>query len=326
MKGKVLVTGGAGYMGGWVVRFLLDSGYYVRCLDNLSYDKAAINELFGNPNFEFHTGDICNIRDVTKAVDGMDSVVALAAIVGDPACNLNEKETHSINFESTKVLASICELLKVHRLIFASSCSVYGASDNLILNEGSHLSPVSLYSRTRIMSEKLLLSHTNINTTILRFATLYGQSFRMRYDLVLNFFSAMGSQERKISVHGGDQYRPIVHVQDAATAVLKALDSPLDLVSGEVFNVGSNDQNFTINQLAELAAAVIPGLNVEHASQVVDKRNYRVNFDKIAHLLNFKTAHKPKESMQSMIDNVIKLGTQYKNPIYYNVKYLFKKD
>lgn len=325
MENRILVTGGAGYLGSHLLRLLLEEGYFVNSLDNYSYGDESLGEIKNHPRLKLFTGDICNVRDLHKAMEGCSVVIALAAIVGDPACNLNEKDTYLVNFESTKLLAEICAWNKVDRLIFASSCSVYGASDNLVLNEGSHLEPVSLYSRTRIKSENLLLMDENISPVILRLSTLFGQSKRMRYDLVLNFFAAKGSLDGKIVVHGGDQYRPMVHVYDAARAFLAVVKAPKELVVREIFNVGSNDQNTTIKEMADLVKKNIPDVVVEYSNEIVDKRNYRVSFDKILHLLDYKTTRNLENGLQEMVQSVKRLGDGYKDPIYYNVQYLYKK-
>ncbi len=325
MDKKILVTGGAGYLGSWLLRLLLEQGYHVNCLDNYSYGDSSLNEIRGHSRLSLFEGDICNVRDLHQAMEGCDSVVALAAIVGDPACNLDESDTYLVNYESTKLLASICAWNKIRRLVFASSCSVYGASDNLVLNEGSHLEPVSLYSRTRIKSENVLLTHENIKPVILRLSTLFGQSHRMRYDLVLNFFSAKSSLEKKITVHGGEQFRPMVHVYDAARAILAALQAPDNSVVGEIFNVGSNDQNITIKEMAELVKKNLPEIEIEYSTSTTDKRNYKVSFDKITHLLGYSTTRGFEDGLKEMIRGAKELGSMYNDPIYYNVQYLYKK-
>jgi FlaA1/EpsC-like NDP-sugar epimerase len=148
---RVLVTGGAGYIGSHLVRMLLERGYHVRILDRFDYGQVGIEGLV-HPNFEIIQGDICNSRDVSRAVRTVDGVIALAAIVGDPACNLDPEETVNLNYAATKILAETCNFYGVRRLVFASSCSVYGASDRGLLTERSRLNPVSLYARTRVLS------------------------------------------------------------------------------------------------------------------------------------------------------------------------------
>ena len=193
------------------------------------------------------------------AVKGVDSVIALAALVGDAACDLDPEETISINVEATQLLADVCERARVPRLVFASSCSVYGANSELILNEGSWLNPISLYAQSRIKSEDILLRHTErVGVTILRLATVFGLSPRMRLDLLVNTFTAHAFFNRKIRIFGGQQWRPHLHVQDAADAFIRASTAPDERVHGEVFNVGHSVLNSTVLEVAELVKGMLP--------------------------------------------------------------------
>src|SRR3989442_16039551 len=152
---RVLVTGGAGYIGSHLTRMLLDRGYHVRILDRFDYGGAGITGV-QHPGLEVVHGDICSSRDLGQAVRGVEAVVALAAIVGDPACNLDPEQTINLNYTATKILIDACNLYSVRRLVFASSCSVYGANGHALLTEQSPLNPVSLYARTRVLSENVL--------------------------------------------------------------------------------------------------------------------------------------------------------------------------
>lgn len=323
---KVLVTGGAGYLGSFVVRQLLRKKYRVTVLDNLSYGDKGIRDLLGYKRLCFVRGDICNIKDVVKAAKGNDAIIALAAIVGDPACALDKTETLSTNYEATKVLVEIAKYYGIERLVFASSCSVYGSNSNVWLNEGSWVNPVSLYAQTRVMSEEILLgSGSAVVPVILRLSTLFGQSRRMRYDLVINTLVGKAVREGKIQVFGGTQWRPFVHVQDAATAFLAVLEAKKDLIRNEIFNVGGNTLNLTIAHAAELVRRRIPGIEVEMRDEIADRRDYRVAFDKIRVLLGFS----PSRTIIGGIGEMARVlqadpDLNYLDNIYYNVRYLYK--
>jgi len=217
---KVLVTGGAGYIGSHCVRMLLAGGHSVRVLDSLLWGDDALKPMMnGAGNLEVFQGDIRHVEDVVAATKGCQGVIHLAGIVGDPACELDPEATHTINFEATKIMVEVAKYANVRRFVFASTCSVYGAAEDYVLNEGSVVNPVSLYAETNLRSEHVILrgfEGTNTIPTIVRFATIYGVSSRMRFDLVVNIMSAKAHYERKVRVFGGDQWRPFVHVADAA--------------------------------------------------------------------------------------------------------------
>ena len=239
---KVLVVGGAGYLGSVLCRKLLDMDYRVRVLDNLIFGDHGITELYPHPKFEFINGDMRNIQTVMNAVKGTDAVIHLAAIVGDPASALDPQETIEVNYLGTRLLAEICRYSQVNRFIFASTCSVYGASinPNTKINEKSQLNPVSLYAEMKLKSEQgiLELADENFSPTILRMATLYGLSPRMRFDLVVNLLTAKAGSDKKITIFGGDQWRPLLHVKDAADAYIRCLDMPIHQIGGDILNVG----------------------------------------------------------------------------------------
>jgi len=325
MADKILVTGGAGYLGNVISSKLLDAGYKVAVLDNLAYGDAGLKDLRGNSNFEFIRGDICSIKNVFSAAKGSKSVIALAAIVGDPAAALNEEETLLTNYESTKILVEACNHYNVERLIFASSCSVYGANDSLILNEGSWLNPLSLYAKTRIMSEKTL--HTNCKTvipTILRLSTLFGLSNRMRFDLVANIFSAKAKCEGRIEIFGGDQWRPMLHIKDAADAFIQINEAHTDKIKNEVFNVGSNELNFKIKEIGDAVKKIAPNTEVILDPKDTDCRDYRVSFDKLREAIGFKPKISLEAGVREIVDKFDFTQRNYRDDIYYNVKYLYK--
>lgn len=285
---NVVVLGGAGYIGSVLVHKLLNHGYYVTVLDSLLYGDEGIRNFYHNSKFELIKGDIRNISDIVKALEFADAVVHLAAIVGDPACDLNERLTIQINQISTRVIAEIAKGFGVKRFIFASTCSVYGASER-ILDESSLTNPLSLYAQTKLESEKILLklADENFAPVILRLATVYGMSPRPRFDLIVNLLTMKALLERKIEIYGGDQWRPFVHVEDVAESILKCLEAPIEVIRGQVFNVGSNEQNYQISEIGKIIKSIIPDTELIHVKENIDKRNYKVSFDKIHKKLGF---------------------------------------
>lgn len=320
----VLVTGGAGYVGSHLTRKLLDQGLRVRILDNFLYGDQGLADVRNHPQLEIRCGDICNIRDVTHAVQGVRSVVALAALVGDPACELDPQEALTINFESTRCLLDASRAAGVQRLVFASSCSVYGANGTELLEENSHLNPVSLYARTRIMSEEVLLRERGpVEVIILRLATVCGVSSRMRFDLMVNTITARATVQGRVHISGADQWRPHLHVQDAAAAFACAVQAPSSAAQGSIFNVGHESQNFTIGDIAEKVVQHLPSTIVEYANGNGDRRSYRVSFARVRDQLGFV----PRFSVDDAITEVRKAVepggvTDYEDEVYHNVKWL----
>jgi nucleoside-diphosphate-sugar epimerase len=287
MGDLVLVTGGAGYVGSHLTRKLLARGHRVRVLDNFVYGNRGLDDISDDPGLELVQGDICDDRALMRATKGAQAVVALAAIVGDAACDLDPSRTMAINYESTRQTLDACRAAKVQRLVFASSCSVYGANGTELLHEDSHLNPVSLYARTRIMSEKMLLEQSDVDVIVLRLATVCGVSPRMRFDLMVNTMTACATAQGAIRVHGAKQWRPHVHVQDAAEAFRCAVEAPV--TKEKVFNVGSDGQNFTVGEIAERVAQHYPETQIEYAPNGHDLRSYRVTFDRIGAALGFRS-------------------------------------
>lgn len=324
---KVLVVGGAGYLGSVLCRRLLHKGYFVRTLDNCTYNGHGLKDLINHSQFEFIKGDMRNIQTLVDAVKGVDAVIHLAAIVGDPASALDPEETIEINYFGTKLLAEICKFSQINRFIFASTCSVYGASEDpqVKITETSKLNPVSLYAEMKVKSETALfeISDENFNPTILRMATLFGLSPRMRFDLVVNILSAKAFFDKEITIFGGNQWRPLAHVQDAADAYIKCLEAPLEQVKGTIFNVGSNNQNYQIIEIGEIIKNVFPDANLMIDEKNVDERNYNVSFDKIKKSLNYDTSITIEEAAKNMKKAFVKgWYKNYHDKEYSNVKYL----
>ena len=324
---RVLVIGGAGYLGSILCRKLLKRGYFVNVLDNLTYGDHGIKELYNHKKFNFIKGDIRNLQTVVEATKNVDAVIHLAAIVGDPASALDPTETIEINYLATKLLAEVCRYSQINRFIFASTCSVYGASKtpDVQIKEDSQLNPVSLYAEMKLKSEQgiMELADDNFSPTILRMSTLYGISPRMRFDLVVNTLTIKALMEKKFNIFGGQQWRPNLHVSDAADAYIKCLESPIEKIRSEIFNVGSNEENYRIIDIGKTIKDRIQETTMTVDSTIVDERNYNVNFDKIEKNLNYLAKYDIVMGVDE-IKNAVEQGifTDYTNHIYNNFNFL----
>lgn len=322
--GKVLVIGGAGYIGSALLPKLLDKGYHVRLFDLLLYGTEPIQNVLNHPHLEIVRADFRQVEAVVQAMRNVEAVIHLGAIVGDPACAVDEDLTIEVNLMATRMVAEVAKGSGVKRLIFASTCSVYGASDEL-LDERSSLKPVSLYARSKIASERVLtpMASNHFAPVILRFGTIYGLSGRTRFDLVVNLLTAKAIVDGQITIYGGDQWRPFLHVDDAALAIFKVLEAPLPLVHNQVFNIGSNHQNYTIRQVGEIIHGVVPTAQIIDKGMDTDQRNYRVDFSKIRRMLGFVPQWSVERGIQQVIA-ALQSGriVDYRAPEYSNVKFL----
>lgn len=288
----ILVAGGAGYIGSVLCEMLLDEGYKVVCLDRLFFGADIVSHLRKNSNFSLIRDDIRHLKADT--FKGVEVVIDLAGISNDPACDLNPSITEDINVRGALSFASVGKEAGVKRYIYSSSCSVYGGGNQRQFTEESTPNPISLYAKSKLRVEEEIrkLMSDDFCVTFLRNATVYGVSPRMRFDLIVNIMTAHAVVKRKIFVlGGGKQWRPNVHIKDASRAFLMVMNAPVDKINGEVFNVGSNEQNFQVIQVANMIRDVVPYTEVEIVPDDADKRNYNVNFDKISSVLGFRVNH-----------------------------------
>lgn len=323
----VLIIGGAGYLGSVLSRKLLDRGYEVRVLDSLLYGDHGIQSLYKCERFSFIQGDMRNIETVTQAINRVDAVVYLGALVGDPASSINTQKTLEMNYHAATMAARLCEYHQINRFLFASTCSVYGKEDDFegLFTERSPTNPLSLYAKTKLNSEETILelADGNFAPTMLRMATLYGLSSRMRFDLVVNILSAKAHTEGVVPVFGGEQYRPNVHVADAATAFISCLEAPIEDVSGEVFNVGSNEQNYRIIELGKIISECFPGAEIDHHKDKEDDRSYKVDFSKIQETLGYDVERSIRDGVHEIRTALEKDELdEYTNTKYHNYKSL----
>jgi nucleoside-diphosphate-sugar epimerase len=280
----VAVLGGAGYIGQIVVKRLLERGFRVHVVDNLIHGPQDLSYLESFPNFTFEKGDINDSR-VREGVSSFENIVLLAALVGEAACDRDPELTLQSNYLSPlSLLDSSLYHGNTKRFIFISTDSCYGNRPNEVLTEESELRPLSLYAELKAKLEEMLLKRakaSTISATILRLATVYGLAPRMRFDLAVNVLTREAVMKQKATIYSGEQWRPLVHVTDVAQAVELSLTSPLSKVEGEVFNVGTNEQNIKFIELGKLIHECVPDSKVEIVPGAPDLRDYYVSFDKI---------------------------------------------
>lgn len=290
---KVLVTGGAGYIGSILVRQLLDKGYSVRVLDMLRFGGESLLGVINHPNLEFIKGDVRNKQTVLEAIRNMEAVVHLAAIVGDPACAMEPKLAEEINLNASEMIFDLCnDSNHIKRFIFASTCSNYGKmeNDNYVV-EDSPLKPVSLYARLKVSFEKYLLesqTRSDFIPTSLRFATVYGISPRMRFDLTVNEFTRDATLGKGLEIYGEQFWRPYCHVEDLARSCVLVLESEPRKVNHRVFGVGDTRENYQKKMLANEIMKVVPNVEVTFVPKDEDPRDYKVDFSRIENELGFE--------------------------------------
>ena len=279
---KVLVTGHRGYIGAVLVPLFQEAGHQVVGLDSDLYAGCD----FGPAPAEVPSLTM-DLRDVeARHCQGFDAVVHLAALSNDPLGNLNPELTYDINLHASVRLAAAAKAAGVPRFLFSSSCSLYGAGGDDFLDESAAFNPVTPYGESKIRVEQELakLADARFSPTYLRNATAYGVSPRLRADLVVNNLVGYALTTGEVLIKSdGTPWRPLVHVEDISRAFLAVLEAPRDTVHGQAFNVGRNEENYRIRQVAEMVAEVVPGSRVTFAPGASpDTRNYRVDFTKIA--------------------------------------------
>jgi len=323
----VLVTGGAGYVGSGLLRELLSQGYYVTCVDNLSFSGESLLDIWHNENFTFIK---CDVNDWDKfsnifTENNFDSVIHLAAIVGDPACKLHSDLARKTNWDSSKWLVDKCKEVGISKFIFASTCSNYGKMDDpeSYVDEESKLAPVSLYAELKVKFESYILNEMiksdNFAPTSLRFSTVYGLSPRMRFDLTVNEFTKDLAMGRELVIFGEQFWRPYCHVKDFSNAFITVLKAPTEKVAYNVFNVGDTSENYTKQMLIDEIKKILPESRIKYVEKNDDPRDYRVNSDKIKKELGFKITMRVSDGIKE-INRMVKEGV-IKDPEsqkYYN--------
>jgi nucleoside-diphosphate-sugar epimerase len=287
-----LITGGSGYIGALLAEELRGAGREVRVLDSLLHGQEDIASEQEAAGIEVIRADIRDADARKRALAGVESVVHLAAIVGDPACARDPEVAEEVNVNATRELVADAGAAGVERLVFASTCSNYGrmADPTVPITESGELSPVSLYAEQKVGMEKLILAGTNgVQPTCLRFATVYGVGRRMRFDLTVNEFTRELWSDRDLEVFGEQFWRPYIHVGDAGRAVRTVLEAPAEKVAGNVFNAGRSGENYRKLDLVEEIRKQTDHGKVSYVQRDEDPRDYKVSFDKIRAELGFET-------------------------------------
>lgn len=318
----VLITGGAGYVGAILVPKLLQAGYQVKVLDLYIYGKDVLNQVKNHPHLEEVQGDIRNRSLLEKIMPGCDAIIHLACISNDPSFELDPDLGRSINYDAFFDLVNVAKDTGVKRFIYASSSSVYGIKETENVTEDLPLMPLTDYSRYKALCEEILLSkrEPGFTTLVIRPATVCGYSPRQRLDLVVNILANHAVNNHKITVFGGEQKRPNIHIEDMTELYLKSLQWPDEAIDGKIFNAGY--ENHTLMEIAEMTRQVV-GESVEIVTTPTDDpRSYHISSEKIKQELGFIPDHTIKEAIEDLVAAF--KANQIPDPMtdirYYNVK------
>ncbi|KKR79551.1 MAG: hypothetical protein UU24_C0006G0045 [Candidatus Nomurabacteria bacterium GW2011_GWA2_40_9] len=300
----ILVTGNRGYIGTVMTKMLKTASYEVMGLDSDWYRDNHFYIDDANPNKQI----IKDIRNVTSEdLDGVKGVIHLAALSNDPLGEVNPYLTEQINTDAAIKLASLCKKRRIGRFIFASSCSIYGvATNDLPISEEGHLNPQTSYAKAKVNAERQLkaLADDHFHPVIMRNATVYGSSPKLRLDLVVNNLAASAYLTGKIAVMSdGSPWRPLIHIEDFCQAFMIVLEAPQEKIYAEIFNVGSNEDNYQIRDLALQIQNIMPHTKVEILNKMQsDERTYRVDFSKIKENIGFKSKWNLKEGILELLN------------------------
>ena len=298
----VLVTGAGGYIGSTLCRMLLEAGERVIGVDRYFFGTDFLSGVFSNPNYRPLKKDI---RDMMPTdFEGVDAVCDLAALSNDPSGDLDPELTESINHWGRLRVAKAARQAGVPRYVLASSCSVYGQSPGIDLSEDANPRPLTVYAKANLGAERdiLPLASDRFSVTVLRQATMFGLSARMRFDLVINLMTLNAVQKSKIFVlGGGKQWRPVIHVADTSRAFMQVLETDPSVVNGEIFNVGAT--NLQVVSLAYIVRENLPfPIQMDVVPDDPDKRNYNVSFEKIRRRLNYATQYTPADGVREIYE------------------------
>ena len=320
---KVLVTGGAGYVGSVLVPKLLEAGFHVKVLDIYIYGEHVLESVKNHPNLEEIKGDIRDIKLLEEIMPGCDGVIHLACISNDPSFELNPDLSRSINYDAFRPLVEVSRENGISRFIYASSSSVYGVKGEENVTEELSLEPLTDYSKYKALCEEILSLYQTpeFTTVIIRPATVCGYSPRLRLDLTVNILTNHAVNFGKITVWGGEQKRPNIHVEDITDLYVDLLFQPKDLIAGKVWNVGY--ENHRVREIAEIVRQIVNKKGVEIVTTSTnDQRSYHISSGKIKQDLGFVPKRTIEDAVQDLVDafHQGKIHNSMENLDYYNVK------
>lgn len=317
---KYLITGGCGYIGSHLsIKLSKDKKNDILCYDNFLNSSQDIKKILIKQNCRIIVGDIRDHKKLKKVIidNKIDNVIHLAGLVGDPACKINEKLTKNVNLDSSKIFFNNCKNIGVKNFVFASTCSNYGLATKKIANENTKLNPLSAYAKSKVNFENFLIKKTNpkINVYILRFATVFGLSERMRFDLTVNQFTRDIFYNKKLLIFAANTYRPYCHVKDVSRAIIKVINSNIKF---GIYNVGSTKNNFSKKSIIKKILTYKKSRNIFYKKEMdFDLRDYRVSFKKILNKLSFKTIY----NLDYGIKEILNYLKKNKNKNFYSKKY-----
>lgn len=300
---RILLTGGAGYVGSAIAARLIAANHHVVVFDRLTYGGEALLPFVHHASFQLVAGDVRDTRSLAHAARGMDAMIHLAAVVGEPACSVDDGAAWSTNVEGTASTLRAAVQAGVGRLLFVSTCSNYGVGNpDEVADERSPLKPLSRYAEAKVKSEELVLTASGLDPTVYRFGTICGLSARMRFDLLVSEMARAAARGDAISLYTPDAWRPFLHVVDAGRAVECWLDAANDRVSREVFNVvGENRQK---RSLADMVRTHYPATRIDITDRAPDQRDYRVTAAKIERVLGFATTRTVEDAFLEVAHSV----------------------
>jgi len=318
-KHQIFVTGGAGYVGAVLVPQLLDAGHMVTVLDLLIYGEDVLE---AHPNLRVLKGDIRDVDLLKRELNGHDTVIHLACISNDPSFEMNPLLGKSINLDAFRPLVEASKIGGVSRFIYASSSSVYGVKEEPNVHENMSLEPLTDYSKFKADCEKILSEYQDddFTTVTIRPATVCGYSPRQRLDVVVNILTNLAFHNRKITVFGGSQLRPNIHIQDMVDVYLMLLDAPTEKIAGQIFNAGY--ENHSVLELAEMVQSVVGDDVALVSTPTDDNRSYHVSSEKIRDILGFEAKHTIRDAAADLVAafKAGKLPDSLTDERYFNIK------